>query len=195
MQAKGSYQALARKIHPLPIPMRPWESVGMDLIRLFPEVDDYNYLWVVICRMSSMVHLILVNTRMMVSQLSVIYMHKIVCLHGLPLLIISDQDPKFTLKWWHKLHRIMGMKLLMSTSFHLQTDGATEQANRSVGQMFGVMVNPDQKDWVQKSPLIKFVINSSIGSTTGLVPSKINCGYMPIIMTELRDVDKAPPEV
>ena len=31
--------------------------------------------------------------------------------------IISDCDFKFTLKWWYELHRIMGTKLLMSTSF------------------------------------------------------------------------------
>jgi hypothetical protein len=61
--------------------------------------------------------------------------------------------------------------------------------------MFRVMVNPDQKDWVQKSPLIKFAINSSIGSASGLAPFKINSRYMPIIMTELRDADKAPPGV
>jgi len=36
-------------------------------------------------------------------------------------------------KWWHELHRIMGMKLLMSTSFHPQMDGATERANRPIG--------------------------------------------------------------
>jgi hypothetical protein len=99
------------------------------------------------------------------------------------------------LKWWYELHKIMGTKLLMSMLFHLQTDGATEQANRSIGQMFRVMVNPDQKDWVQKSALIEFTINSSIGSATGLALFEINCRYMPIIMTELRDVDKAPPVV
>jgi Integrase zinc binding domain len=75
-QAKGNYQAPTGKLHPLPIPMRPWESVGMDFIGLFPEVNEYNYLWVVICRMLSMVHLIPVpvNTRTTASQLSVIYM-------------------------------------------------------------------------------------------------------------------------
>jgi hypothetical protein len=61
--------------------------------------------------------------------------------------------------------------------------------------MFRAMVKPDQKDWVQKSPLIEFVINSSIGSATGLAPFEINCRYMPIIMTELKDADKAPPGV
>ena len=35
----------------------------MDFVRPFPEVNDANYLWVVICRLASMVHLIPVNTK------------------------------------------------------------------------------------------------------------------------------------
>jgi len=77
-------------------------------------------------------------------------------------LIISNRDPKFMLKWWCELHRIMGTKLLMSTSFHPQMDGATERANRSIGQMFWALIKPDQRNWVEKSPLIKFTINASV---------------------------------
>jgi len=77
-QAKGKYQEPAGKLHPLQIAMRPGESIGMDFIGPFPEVNGYNYLWVVICRMTSMVHLIPVNTKMTVSQLSTTYIQEIV---------------------------------------------------------------------------------------------------------------------
>jgi hypothetical protein len=130
----------------LPIATKLWESIGMDFIGPFLEVDRFNYLWVVICRISLMVHLILVNTKMTATQLSLIYMKEVVRLHGLPSSIVSNQDPKFMSKWWRELHRIMGMRLLMSTSFHLQMDGTTERANRSIGQIFRAMIGPDQLD-------------------------------------------------
>ncbi len=140
-QCKGSTKALSRKLHSLPIPTKPWESIGMDFIGPFPEVtsdDDkqFNYLWVVVCHMMSMVHLIPVHTSMTVRHLFAIYMREIVHLHGLPASIVSDQDLKFTLKWWHELHQMLGSRLLMSTSFHPQTDGMTGRMNRSVGQIF-----------------------------------------------------------
>jgi len=72
-QAKGEYQKPVGKLHPLPIATRPWESIGMDLIGPFPEVNGYNYLWVVICRMTSIVHLVPVHTKTTASQLSAIY--------------------------------------------------------------------------------------------------------------------------
>jgi hypothetical protein len=89
-QSKGYYQQPAGTLHPLPIALRPWDSIGMDFVGPFPEVDRYNYLWVVICRMLSMVHLIPVNMATMASQLSTIYMRKVMRLHGLPSSIISD---------------------------------------------------------------------------------------------------------
>ena len=142
-----------------------------------------------------MVHLVPVNTTTTASQLSVIYICKVVRLHRLPSLIISDQDPKFTSKWWRELHRLLGMKLLMSTSFHPQTDGATERANRSIVQMFRSLIKPDQKDWVQQCPMIEFVINSSVGNATKLAPFEINCGYMPTMMREVKVSERIPPGI
>jgi len=50
----------------------------MDFIGPFPEVNGYNYLWVVICHMINMVHLIPVNTKTTASQLSWIYLKEVV---------------------------------------------------------------------------------------------------------------------
>ena len=97
-RTKGEYRTPAEKLHPLPMAMRPWESIGTDFIGPFPEVDGFNYLWVVICRLLSMVHLIPVNTRTMATQLLLLYIQEVVRLHGLPTLIVSNQDPKFTSK-------------------------------------------------------------------------------------------------
>jgi len=108
VQAKEKYQKPQGKLHPLPIATRPWDAIGMDFIEPFPEVNRYNYLWVVICRMTSMVHLVPVHMKMTASQLSSIYMHEIIRLHGLPSPIVCDWDPKFTSKWWCELHRIIG---------------------------------------------------------------------------------------
>ena len=36
-------------LHGLPIPNKPWESITMDFVGPFPEVEGHNYLWVVLC--------------------------------------------------------------------------------------------------------------------------------------------------
>src|SRR5215475_1245429 len=119
------------KVHELPIPNKPWDSIGMDFIGPFPEVNRCNYLWVVICQLMSMVHLMPVNTKMTASELLWIYIKEICRLHGLLSSIVSDRDSKFTSKWWREVHQLLGAKLLMSILFYPQTDGQTEQINCS----------------------------------------------------------------
>ncbi len=191
-QCKGNTTQLSGKLHSLPILVKPWDSIGMDFIGLFPEVMTdsgikYNYLWVIVCCMTSMVHLTGVHTTMTTHQLSVIYMREIVRLHGLPSSIVSDRDSKFTSKWWRELHRILGAQLLMSMTFHLQTDGLTEHTNRSIGQIFHAGLRLDQKDWFGKIDLTEFAINASVSDTTKYVPFKVNSGYMPSMICKVHN--------
>ena len=102
-------------------------------------------------------------------------------LHGVPKLIVSDRDTKFTSTFWHELHRLMGTKLLMSTAFHPQMDGATEWANRSIGKILRMVINDDQRDWAAKCPMVEFALNSSVCVTTRFAPFKLNQEYMPQI--------------
>jgi len=157
----------------------------MDFIGPFPESKGLNYLWVIICQMTSMVHLIPVHMKMTASELSRVYMWEIVRLHSLPSSIVSDCDFKFMSRWWRELHRVLGAKLLMSTSFHPRTDGQTECANRNIGQIFWTVVRHDQKDWVNRTDMTEFAINASIAETTKFAPFELNRGYMPSMLKEI----------
>jgi hypothetical protein len=157
----------------------------MDFIGPFPEVKGSNYLWVIICRMTSMVHLILVHTQMTAFELSWIYRCEIVRLHGLPSSIVSDHNLKFTSKWWQELHKILGTRLLMSMSFHPQMDGQTERANQNVGQIFRTVVCANQRDWYDRIDLMEFAINTSISETTRYAPFELNGGHLPSMICEI----------
>ncbi|OJT07825.1 hypothetical protein TRAPUB_1279 [Trametes pubescens] len=85
----------------------------MDFIGPFPSSHGYDYIRVIVCHLTSMVHLILVNTTNTADELAMIYLREVVRLHGLPKSIVSDRDSKFTSKFWRELHRLMGVKLLI----------------------------------------------------------------------------------
>ena len=142
-----------------------------------------------------MVHLVPINTTTKASELAWIYVNNIVKIHGLPESIVSDRDSKFTSKFWTEVHRLLGTKLLMSTSFHPQTDGATERVNKSVGQTLRTMVKPDQTDWVERILLVEFAINSSISASTRYAPFKLNYGYMPTFHGDIIPTPGEPPGV
>jgi hypothetical protein len=176
---KGSNQKIPGLLHSLPIPTRPWGSIAMNFVGPFPESAGFDYLWVVICRLTSMVHLVPIRTTTTASELAELYVREIVRLHGLATTIVSDRDSKFTSRFWRETHQLVGTKLLMSTSFHPQTDGASERAIRSVAQILRAFVRPDQRDWTAKVPMVEFALNSAISSSSGFAPFELNYGYMP----------------
>ena len=52
-----------------------------------------------------------------------LHIGEIVRLHGVPVSIVSDRDPRFTVHFWKSFQKAMGTRLTMSTAFHPQTYG------------------------------------------------------------------------
>jgi Integrase zinc binding domain len=111
-------------LHSLPVPEWPWQSIGMDFMGPLPKSDTHDYLLVVIDRLTSQVHLIPTNMCVTAKGVAWLFLHEVVCLHSVPDSIMSDRDTKFMSIFWCEPQQIMGVKLLMSTVFHPQTDGA-----------------------------------------------------------------------
>ena len=129
----------------------------------------------------SQVHLVPTMMQVMAKEVAWLFLKEVVRLHGVPESIVLDCNTKFTSTFWHELHKLMGTKLLMSTAFHPQMDGATEQANRSIGQILRMIIHDDQRDWAAKCPMVEFALNSNISATTRFTPFKLNQGYLPQI--------------
>src|SRR5260370_18026144 len=81
---------LDRLVHNLTMPDHPWSGITMDFVGPFPESLGKNYLWVIICCLTSEVHLIPINTTIKTINLAHEFLKQIVRLHGLPTSIVSD---------------------------------------------------------------------------------------------------------
>ena len=81
--------------------------------------------------------------------------------------------------FWTHLQCLIGVNQRLSSAYHPQTDGATEQANQTVGQMLQACIGPRQRDWVARLPVIEFAIKSSRSEMTGYAPFFLNSGQMP----------------
>ena len=125
------------------------------------------------------VHLVPTTTQVTAKEVAWLFLKEVVRLHGVPESIVSDHNTKFTSTFWRELHRLMGTKLLMSMAFHPKTDGATEWAKRSIGQILRMIISDDQKNWADKCPMVEFALNSSGSTTTGFALFELNQGYMP----------------
>ena len=163
----------------MPIPTKPWKSIGMDFSGPYPEVHGYNYILVVICCMMNMVHLIPTRTDMTVRDIAELYVKEIVRLHSLPESIVLDRDAKFTSIFWMELSKLLGQWLLMSLSYHPQMDSSSEQAIQTMSQAMRMLVDNYQSNWPDQLPLIEFAMNSAISKSTGYAPFELNYRWMP----------------
>ena len=126
-----------------------------------------------------MVHLVPSRQTFRAKDVAELIFENVYSKHGLPKSIVSDRDSLFTSTFWDHLHKLIGPKLRMSSSYHPETDGATERANRTLGQMLRTCIGPKQKDWATRLPGIEFAINSAQSETTGYTPFFLNTGRTP----------------
>jgi hypothetical protein len=89
----------------------------MDFIVGLPRTrDDYDSIWVIVDRLTKVAHFIPVKTTYTGAKLAELYMSRIVCLHGVPKMIVSDRGTQFTSRFWEKLHESMDTKLNFSVT-------------------------------------------------------------------------------
>jgi len=113
----------------------------MDFVGAFPKtVKGFDSIWVVVDRLTKSAHFIPIKTGMSMVRLAEIYIEQVVRLHGLPYSIVSDQDPRFTSKFWESLQAALGTRLRLSSAYHPQTDGQTERTIQSLEDLFRACV-------------------------------------------------------
>ena len=177
---KGSNHKSYGLLKPLPIPDRNWEQISIDFIVSLPmTTDGYDAIMVCVDRLSKMAHFIATHTTDDAEAVSKLYMAHVFRLHGLPKVIVSDRDPKFTGHFWKCLQALLGTKLGLSTAYHPQTDGQTERVNRTLEQMLRAYVNYRQDNWKELLPMVEFAYNNSMQISTKRTPFEVNYGFHP----------------
>jgi hypothetical protein len=167
----------------------------MDLITGLPitRVGRHDAIVVFVDKLSKMVHYAPCTTTVDAPSLAKIFFHEVVRLHGVPNILISDRDPRFTSHFWTALWKELGTKLNMSTSHHPQTDGQTENANRTLENTLRSYVSYHQDDWDERLTAAEIAVNNSNHSSTGFTPYYLNSGQHPRLpLTSITDITNVP---
>jgi hypothetical protein len=111
-------------LHPLPIPEWKWEVVTMDFIRGFPRIGKlHDSIMVVVDKLTKSARFIPLKTTHKAADVVDIFMKEVARLHGIPKIIVSDRDPKFTSNFWKGLFKGFATNLNFSTAYHPESDG------------------------------------------------------------------------
>ena len=119
-------------------------------------------------RLTKSAHFLPIRQTHSLEKLVELYMNEIVRLHGVPVSIVSDRDPRFTSSFWKSLHRAMGTKLTFSTAFHPQTDGQSERTIQTLEDMLRACMLDFKGSWEKHLLLVEFSYNNSFHASIGL---------------------------
>ena len=140
-QVKAEHQKPAWKIQLLPIPVWKWEKITMDFVTCLPRTQrQHDAIWVIVDRLTKSAHFLPINVEDSLEKLAQLYVDEIVRLHGVPVSIVSDRDPRFTSRFWSSLQATLGTRLHFNTAFHPQTDGQSERTIRTLKDMLRACV-------------------------------------------------------
>ena len=90
----------------------------MDFVTHFPRISrKHDAVWVIVDRLTKSSQFLVVRMTFTQEEFCKLYIQEIVRLHGVPVSIVSDRDPRFTDQFWKSFQRAMGTQLRMSTIF------------------------------------------------------------------------------
>ena len=128
-------------LYPTPIPDGQFKNLAIDFIGLLPRDNRFNQIITITNMLGADYCLIPSRTKGMDKEFTLKFFDGWYCKHGLPDNIFSDHDKLFISQSWKALTHLMGVKLKMSTTYHPQTDGASERTNKTTNQAMCPRIN------------------------------------------------------
>ncbi|KAA3463644.1 DNA/RNA polymerases superfamily protein [Gossypium australe] len=198
-QVKAEHQLPSGLLQPVKIPQWKWERITMDFVSGLPLTPSKkDSVWVIVDRLTKSAHFIPVRVDYSLQRLAKLYVAEIVRLHGVPVSIISDRDPRFTSRFWRALHQALGTQLDFSTAFHPQSDGQSERVIQILEDMLRGCVLDFRGSWEEFLPLAEFAYNNSYQASIKMAPYEALYGRRcrtPTCWTELGERQFLGPEL
>ncbi|KAI1007414.1 hypothetical protein K3495_g811 [Podosphaera aphanis] len=100
-------------------------------------------------------------------------------LHGLCDSIVSDRGPLFVADFWKAVCHCLQINVSLSTAYHPETDGQTENANAFMEQYLRLYIDYSQEDVYEWLPMAEFAANNAVNASTQVSPFFANKGFHP----------------
>ena len=163
----------------------------MDFVTHFPRTSrKHDAVWVIVDRLTKSTHFLAVLMTFTLEEFCRLYIRERVRLHGVPVTILSDRDPRFTSQFWKSFQKAMETQLSMSTAFHPQTDGQSKRTIQILEDMLRACVLDLNGSWEEHLPLVEFAYNNSYQASIQMAPYEALYGRpcrSPICWTEVRE--------
>ncbi|GKB27600.1 putative reverse transcriptase domain-containing protein [Tanacetum coccineum] len=177
-KVKAEYQKPSGLLVQPEIPQWKWENITMEFVTKLPRTTTgQDTIWVIVDRITKSAHFLPIREDDSLEKLTRHYLKEVVSRHGVSVSIISDRDGRFASHFWRSLHKALGTRLDMSTTYHLQTDGQSERTIQTLKDMLRACVLDFEKGWDRHLPLVEFSYNNIYHTSIKAAPFEVLYGH------------------
>nr|GEX87637.1 putative reverse transcriptase domain-containing protein [Tanacetum cinerariifolium] len=174
-------------------------KIIMDFVSRLPRTPSgYDSIWVIVDRLTKSAHFLPMKKTNSIEKLAQLYLKEIVCMHGVPVSIISDRNSLFTSRFWETLQKALGTQLNLSIAYHPETDGQSERTIQTLEDMLRACAIDFGNSWDRHLPLVEFSYNNSYHASIKATPFEAlyerKC-RSPVCLSEVRDSQLTGPEL
>ena len=131
---KNRTEKMAGKLKLGEVLEKPWTYILVDFITKLLIVAGKDAILVVCNRLSKMTHFVATTEETSAEGLARLFKDNVWRLHGLLESVVSDRELQFAADLTKELNKMLGIQTKLSTAFHPQTNGQTEQMNQELEQ-------------------------------------------------------------
>ena len=148
----------------------PWERLGIDITGPHPTSSKGNvYILTVIDHFTKWVELFPMRNQEAPTVAKLLF-EGVICRHGCPIQILTDQGPNFESHLFQELNRLLSIDKIRTTPYRPSTNGNIERFHGTMHSMLAKLVSDNQRDWDQKLPAVAFAYRTSVHETTRFTP-------------------------
>lgn len=166
---------------PLEVPEGRWLVMSLDVVNGFPPSAGSGDDCVVVFtdRFTKQVYFCPAKYDGLTAEgVAELYIQHVFRTQGVPSVLLSDRDSKFTSLFWERLFELLGTKLVYAAPYHHESNGQVERVNRTLGDFLRAYIK-DSAAWHKDLAIFEFAYNSARHSVTGVEPFRAVYGDVP----------------
>lgn len=152
-----------------PIPLEPWDTIAIDLLKLPQTTEGHKYLLVAIDHFSRFSVLVPIVDKQATTVAKAL-IDEVFCKYNTPKVLISDNGTEFNNKILEAICKEYQVDKVNTMAYHPASNGMVERQNRKIIQTLRSLVGDVSVTWHEWMPQVMASLNSSLHKSIGDTP-------------------------
>ena len=161
---------------PLPTVRVPFDRLALDFIGPLPTTDKGNKHILVCVDYCTRWPEAFATRDQLATTVAEIIVNEIVCRHGAPREILTDQGQNFRSQLVTEVCNFLRTRKLLTAPYKPSTNGLCERLNQSLMQILKIMVVENKRNWDRLLPAVLFCYRTACQESTNFSPAKLLYG-------------------